>query len=81
MDEWTVGLRPAQDFFHFYGDVTITGILKGCTINRLMAFEQGDLYRATSAVTQNSVFPVSSEGPPHSVASLYDTQGGVEDLF
>jgi hypothetical protein len=28
----------------------------------------------------NSVFPVSSEGPPHSVAS-YDTRGGVEDLF
>jgi hypothetical protein len=27
-----------------------------------------------------SVFPVSSEGPPHSVAS-YDTQGDVEDLL
>jgi hypothetical protein len=29
---------------------------------------------------ETSVFPVSSEGPPHSVAS-YDTQGDVEDLF
>jgi hypothetical protein len=27
-----------------------------------------------------SVFPVSSGGPSHSVAS-YDTQRGVEDLF
>jgi hypothetical protein len=27
-----------------------------------------------------SVDPVSSDGPPHSVAS-YDTQGEVEDLF
>jgi hypothetical protein len=27
-----------------------------------------------------SVFPVSSEGPPHSVAS-YDTQGGVEKIL
>jgi hypothetical protein len=27
-----------------------------------------------------SVFPVSSEGPPHLVAS-YDIQGDVEDLF
>jgi hypothetical protein len=26
------------------------------------------------------VFPVLSEGPPHSVAS-YDTQGDFEDLF
>jgi hypothetical protein len=34
-----------------------------------------DLYCATPAV-----FPVSSEGPSHSVAS-YDTQGDVENLF
>jgi hypothetical protein len=27
-----------------------------------------------------SVFPVSDEGPPHSVAS-YDTHGDAEDLF
>jgi hypothetical protein len=39
-----------------------------------------DLYRATPAVTRDSVFPVSSEGPPHLVAS-YDTRGDVEDLF
>jgi hypothetical protein len=32
------------------------------------------LYHGTSA------FPVSSEGPPHSVAS-YDKQGDAEDLF
>jgi hypothetical protein len=40
-----------------------------------------DLYRATPAVNGTSVFfMVSSEGPPHSVAS-HDTRGGVEDLF
>jgi hypothetical protein len=37
-------------------------------------------YRATPAVTRASVFPVSSEGPPYSVA-FYDTQEDVEDLF
>jgi hypothetical protein len=39
-----------------------------------------DLYRATPAVTWGHGFPVSSEGPPHSVA-LYDIRGDVEDLF
>jgi hypothetical protein len=29
---------------------------------------------------ETSVFPVSSEEPPHLVA-FYDTQGGVEDLL
>jgi hypothetical protein len=37
-------------------------------------------YRATPAVTRASIFPVSSEGPPHSFAS-YDTQYDVNDLF
>jgi hypothetical protein len=39
-----------------------------------------DLYCAKPVVTRDLGFPVSSEGPPHSVAS-YDTQGDVEDLF
>jgi hypothetical protein len=39
-----------------------------------------DLYRATPAVTRDLVFPVSSEGTPHSVAP-YDTQEDVENLF
>jgi hypothetical protein len=40
-----------------------------------------DLYRATPTVIRGLVFfPVSSEGPPHFVASD-DAQGGVEDLF
>jgi hypothetical protein len=38
-----------------------------------------DLYRITPAVTQDFSFPVSSEGPPHSIA-FYDTLGGVEDV-
>jgi hypothetical protein len=59
--------------------VHITSIL---AMPLLRAFEQGGIfeYRATTAVIWTSVFPVSSKGPPHSVAS-YDTQGDVESLF
>jgi hypothetical protein len=39
-----------------------------------------DLYRATPAVKRDLIFLVSSERPPHLVAS-YDTRGDVEDLF
>jgi hypothetical protein len=39
-----------------------------------------DLYRATPAMTRGLGFSVSSEGPPHLVAS-YDTRGDVEDLL
>ena len=54
--------------------------VKGCTAKfRPMLGAQG-LYRATPAVTRGLRFPVSFEGPPHSVTS-YDTQGDVEDLF
>jgi hypothetical protein len=47
-------LRPAQDFFHLYGDVTIAseGLQNLSLCSALRAFEQGDLYRATPAVTQ-----------------------------
>jgi hypothetical protein len=47
----------------------------------LRAFEQGGIFIVPHLLWHGtSVFPVSSEGPPHSVAS-YDTQGDVEDLF
>jgi hypothetical protein len=48
----------------------------------LRAFEQGEIIFILSHLLWNgtSVFPVSSEGPPHSVA-FYDTQGDVENLF
>jgi hypothetical protein len=47
----------------------------------LRAFEQGGIFIVPHVLWHGaSVFPVSSEGLPHSVAS-YDTRGGVEDLF
>ena len=46
-----------------------------------MAFEQGGIFIVPHQLRHGaSVFPVSSEGPPHSVA-FYDTLGDVEDLF
>jgi hypothetical protein len=47
----------------------------------LKAFEQGGIFVVPHLLCNGtSVFPVSSEGPPHSVA-FYDTQGDVEDLL
>ena len=45
-----------------------------------MAFAQGEIFIVSHPLRHGtSVFPVSSEGPPHSVA-FYDTLGDVEDL-
>jgi hypothetical protein len=65
--------------FHLYGDVTITGegLQNLGLCSALRAFEQGGIFIVWHGT---SVFPVSSEGPPHSVAS-YDTHGDAEDLF
>jgi hypothetical protein len=47
----------------------------------VQGFEQGGIFIVPHLLWHGaSVFPVSSEGPPHSVAS-YDTQGDAEDLF
>jgi hypothetical protein len=69
--------------FHLYGDVTIAGEglrnLGLCTA--LRTFEEGGIFIVPHMLWHvTSVFPVLSEGPPHSVAS-YDTHGDVEDLF
>jgi hypothetical protein len=69
--------------FHLYGHVTIAGerlqILGLCSA--LRAFEQGGIFILPHLLWQQiSVFPVSSEGPPHLVAS-YNMQGDDEDLF
>jgi hypothetical protein len=80
IDYFTV-LRPAQEFFYLYGDVTITGEglqnLGLCSAPR--AFEQGGIFIVPHLLWHGwtSVFPVASEGPPHSVAN-YDTHG-IED--
>jgi hypothetical protein len=69
--------------FHLYGIITITG--KGLQnlglISTLRAFEQGGIFIVSHLLWHGtSVFLVSSEGPPHSVASC-DTQADVENLF
>jgi hypothetical protein len=69
--------------FHLYGDVTITGEgqqnLGLCSA--LRAFEQGGISIVPHLPWHGaSIFPVSSEGPPHLIAS-YDSHGDEEDLF
>jgi hypothetical protein len=69
--------------FHLYGDVTITGegLQNLGLCSALRAFEQGGIFIVPHLLWHGaSFFPVSSEGPPYSVAS-YDTWGDVEDLF
>jgi hypothetical protein len=69
--------------FHLYVDVTITGEgLQNLSLcSALGAFEQRGIFIVPHQLRHGvSVFPVSSEGPPHSVTS-YDTQGDVDNLF
>jgi hypothetical protein len=69
--------------FHLYGDVSITseGLQNLGLCSALRAVEQGGIFIVPHLLRDGtSVFPVSSEGPPHFVAS-YDTRGDVEDLF
>jgi hypothetical protein len=85
MEGWLIiyGFTSRSRVFHLYGDVTITGEglqnLGLCSV--LRAFEQGGIFIVPHLLWHGtSVFPVSSEGPPHLVAS-YDTREDVEDLF
>jgi hypothetical protein len=69
--------------FHLYGDVTIAGErlqnLGLCWALRV--FEQRGIFIVPHLLWHGaSVLPVSSKGPPHSIAS-YDTRGDVKDLF
>jgi hypothetical protein len=69
--------------FHLYGHVTTTseGLQNPGLCSAVRAFEQGGIFIVTHLLRHRaSVFSISSEGPPHLVAS-YDTQGDVEDLF
>jgi hypothetical protein len=69
-------LRPAQDFFLMYGDVTGAdeGLHNLGLCSALSEYEQGWIFIVPHLLWQRtSVFPVSSKGQPLSVAS-YDTQ-------
>jgi hypothetical protein len=62
--------------FHWYGDVIITdeGLQNLDLCLELRDFEQGGIFIVPHLLWhRSSVFPISSEGPPHSV-------GDVEDL-
>jgi hypothetical protein len=82
--DWLIyGFTSRTRIFHLYGDVTIAGeVLQNLGLSSaLRAFEQGGIFIVPHLLWHGtSVFPVSSEGPPHSVASS-DTRGDVEDLF
>jgi hypothetical protein len=77
--DWLIiyGFTSRSRIFHLYGDVTIAGEglqnLGLCSAFR--AFEQGGIFIVPHLLWHGtSVFPVSSEGLPHLVAS-YDTRG------
>jgi hypothetical protein len=83
--DWLIiyGFTSRSRIFYLYGDVTFAGEwlqnLGLCSAPR--AFKQGGIFIVPHLLWHGtSVFPVSSEGPPYSVAS-YDTGGDVEDLF
>jgi hypothetical protein len=83
--DWLIiyGFTSRSRIFHLYGDVTIAGegLQNLGLCSALRAFEQGGIFIVPHLLWHGaSVFPVSSEGPPHLVAS-YDTRGDVEDLF
>jgi hypothetical protein len=71
--DWLIiyGFTSRSRIFNLYGDIAITG----------EGVQNSGLWSALSLLWHGaSVFPVSSEVPPHSVAS-YDTQGDVKDLY
>jgi hypothetical protein len=75
--------RSRIHVFHLYGDVTNAGegLQHLGLCSALRAFEQGGIFIVPHLLWHGtSVFPVSSKGPPHLVAS-YDTWGDVENLF
>jgi hypothetical protein len=77
------GFTPPLRIFHLYRDVTITGegLQNLGLCSALKAFEQGRIFIVPHLLSHGiSVFPVSSEGRPHLIASC-DLQGDAEDLF
>jgi hypothetical protein len=83
MDLFIYGFTSRSRIFHLYGDVTIAseGQQNLGLCSALRAFEQGGIFIVPHLLQhRTSIFPVSSEGPPHLVA-FYDTRGDVEDLI
>jgi hypothetical protein len=69
--------------FHLYGDdiIACKGMQNLGLCSALRSIEEGGIFIVPHLLRhETSVFPVSSEGSPHSVAS-YDTREEVENLF
>jgi hypothetical protein len=83
--DWLIiyGFTSRSKIFHLYGDVTITG-WRAAKFRPMLSAQglwAGGIFIVPHLLWHGtSVFPVSSEGPSHSVAS-YDPQGDVENLF
>jgi hypothetical protein len=75
-------LRPAQEYFTCMETSPLGEGLQNLGLcPALRAFEQEEIFIVPHLLWHGtSVFPVSSEGPPQSVA-FYDTHGDAEDLF
>ena len=72
-------LRPFQEYFTYI--IAGEGLQNLSLCSVLRAFEQGGVFIVSHLLWhRTSVFPVSSERPPQSVAS-YDTHGDAESLF
>jgi hypothetical protein len=77
--DWLIlySFTSRSGIFHLYGDVTVAdeGLQNLGLCSALRAFEQWGIFIVPQLLWHGtSVFPVSSEGLPHSVAS-YDTRG------
>jgi hypothetical protein len=65
--------------FHFYGDVTITS--ERLQYLALGVFDQGGMFTVQHLLCHRaSVFPVSSEWPPHSIYLIWQARS-IKDLF
>jgi hypothetical protein len=77
--DWSIiyGFTSCSRNFHLYGDVTTAGegLQNFGLCSALRVFQHGGIFIMPHLPWHGaSVFPVSSEGPPHSVTS-YDTEG------
>jgi hypothetical protein len=82
--DWLIIVFASRSsIFLLYGNLTMTdGVLQNWGLcSALGAFEQGGIFIVPHLLWHGaSVFLVSFEEPPHSVASFY-IQGDVDDLF
>jgi hypothetical protein len=80
---WVGCFTSRSRIFHLYGNLSITdeGLQNSGLCSALRAFKQGGIFMVQNLLCYGIlVFPVSSNGLPHSIAS-YESQGNTKDLF